>query len=126
MKSWIERILVTFLLINFIGIWGFWTFFLFKPSEPVTFELLTHILSEYATGFLALLSFILFVKRSNTFRIFVYFSIGMLFYASLQATGWAISTGMYPFLALMVLNVVLIGAYMLVAVSNRKTVSSSG
>jgi hypothetical protein len=126
MKSWIEKILVTFLLINFIGIWGFWTFFVVKPSEPITLELITHILSEYATGLLALVSFILFIKRPKTFRIFVYFSIGMLFYASLQATGWAISTGMYPFLVLMVLNMILIGAYMLVSVSNRKTLGIKG
>jgi len=126
MKSWVEKTLVTFLLINFVGIWGFWTFFLIKPSEPITLELITHILSEYATGLLALVSFVLFVKRSKTFRIFIYFSIGMLFYASLQATGWAISTEMYPFLALMVLNVVLIGAYMLISVLKRKTLEDKG
>lgn len=126
MKSWIEKILVTFLLINFIGIWGFWTFFLVKPWEPITLELMTHILSEYATGLLALVSFILFVKRSKTFRIFIYFSIGMLFYASLQAIGWAISTEIYPLLALMILNVVLIVTYMLISVSDHKPLGTKG
>jgi hypothetical protein len=123
MKAWIERLLVTFLLINFIGIFGFWTLFLFNPREPVTLQLTTHILSEYATGLLSLFSLILFIKRSEIFRIFVYFSIGMLFYASFQAIGWAIETKMYPMLVLTVLNVMLIGAYMLISVSNSKTAS---
>jgi len=94
MKLWIEKILAAFLLINFVGICGFWTFFLFKPSEPITLEL------------------------------FLYFSIGVLFYASLQATGWAISNKMYPFLFLMLLNIVLIGIYMLFSTSNGKTASN--
>ena len=126
MKSWIEKILIAFLLINFIGICGFWTFFLFKPSEPVTLELITHILSEYATGLLALFSFIVFVKRLKNLMILVYFSLGMLFYASLQAIGWAISTEIYPFLVVMILNALLVGTYMLISVSNRKLVSAGG
>jgi len=124
MKSWIEKILAAFLLINFVGICGFWTFFLFKPSELITLELLTHILSEYATGIFALVSFVIMAKRVKAFKAILYFSVGMLFYASLQATGWAVSTNMYPLLVLMVLNIVLIGIYMLFSTSNGKTASN--
>ena len=126
MKSWIEKILATFLLINFAGICGFWTFFLLKPSEPITLTLITHIISEYATGLFALVAFILFIKKSKICRIFMYFSIGMLFYASLQAIGWAIATEIYSLLVLMILNLVLIVVYMLISISDRKWLGDKG
>ena len=65
--------------------------------------MITHILSEYTTGLLALLSLILFITRSKMFKVTLHLTAGMLFYASLQATGWAISLKMYPLLALMVI-----------------------
>ena len=114
----LERILKFLLIVNFLGICGFWTLFLLNPSEPITLELLTHIISEYLTGIAALVSFILLLRRSKILRYILLFSLGMLFYASLQAIGWTITVRMYPLLILMVANVIIIISYIIARISS--------
>lgn len=75
-----------FLLINFLRYLQVLNLFLLQPSEPISLELTAHILTEYATGLLALFLFIVIVECSKILRIFVYFSMEMLFCALLQAT----------------------------------------
>jgi len=115
-KRRIELILAVILLVNFIGIGGFWILFLLKPTEPITLELGTHIFSEFATSLLCLISFIILVKKLSRLKSLMLITAGMLLYSSMQALGWAFVNQIYPLLALMVINILFILGYLVVTI----------
>lgn len=116
-----KRFMIFILLVNFAGISGFWTIFLLNPSEPVTLELRMHIITEYLTGLMALVSLILILQSHRFSWIALYFSLGMIFYASLQATGWAITNNMLPLLSILLLNLVFIPLLLLNLMRNPES-----
>ena len=122
MNKKLNTIYVLFFLLNSISIWIFWTIYLtdFENnnlvfSQKLASFMVTHISSEYSIGIVTLIACILFFVKSKAFGIIWIFTLGMHFYAALQATGWAFSTGRYPVFGLMCFNVVIILVYLIVS-----------
>ena len=74
----------------------------------------THIVSELSIGIFTLISCVLYFKESNKFNMIWLFTLGMNFYAALQATGWAFSNGLYPVFSILTFNVILVLAYLII------------
>jgi hypothetical protein len=111
MNRMLEKTLVGLLLLDAISQIGFWTAFLIKPPEPITPFLTTHIPAEYFSALMALVTFILSLRRSRLFKPVMLFTVGVMFYASMQAIGWAVDKRAYPALASFLLNLSLIAVY---------------
>ena len=123
MNNKLKTIIVFFFLLNSISIWVYWAIYLrdfdnnnLEFTQSLSSFMVTHITSEYTTGIATLVACTLLLVKSKAFNIIWNFAIGMHFYAALQATGWAFSSGMYQVFSLMLFNIILILSYLVISI----------
>ena len=74
--------------------------------------MITHIISEYTIGIFTSIAFILLLRKSKYFKPVWFFTIGMHFYAAIQAIGWAFAENLLPVFINLIINTILIVLYL--------------
>ncbi len=119
MRTKITTTIVILFLLNAISMWIFWIGYLsdfenqnFEFSKKLSAFMATHIASELSIGIFTLVSCIFYFRKLKVFSKIWFFTLGMNFYAAFQATGWALSNGLYPVFGILLFNIVLTLTYL--------------